>query len=513
MNLWLRTCIRFVALTFITGEIALSQVPVSHPVAFQIQSGATVPLLPSNSITHLVAQDAVVWIGSGKGLARSSNSGRTWESFAAVSQFATTSIFSLVIRGDTIWASTGYVKDVSGSSVQTGSGYTYSTDNGATWNAAGQTMDGRYDTTASYGTNTIHFLPVVVPEQNVTFSSALTSNTVWIASWSSGIRSSTDMGHTWKRAVLPAYGLSRISPSDSLGAYLVNPLNDYNFLGFSVFAENDSVIWAGTAGGINKSTDRGLSWTRMDFTNQVSHILGNWVTAIAAQPRTGSARIWAVSWTTNIEGEQYGVNATDDGGRTWKTFLPGIKSYQFAFKDSIVYVASDNGLFRSSDGGESWTASGSIVDASNGNQLATTVFYSVGVIGDTIYGGTADGFVKTIDNAAHAFGSSWRCSAHVPVGSVSSSYAYPNPFSPRSEITRVHYNSGPQGGTVTVELFDFGMNRVRTIAKDASRPSGEHDELWDGTTDSGKLAPNGVYFYRVIVNGGNPAWGKIMVIQ
>ena len=30
---------------------------------------------------------------------------------------------------------------------------------------------------------------------------------------------------------------------------------------------------------------------------------------------------------------------------------------------------------------------------------------------------------------------------------------------------------------------------------------------------SGSLVPNGVYFYRVTVGGGNPAWGKVMVIQ
>ncbi|HUI65696.1 MAG TPA: FlgD immunoglobulin-like domain containing protein, partial [Bacteroidota bacterium] len=69
-------------------------------------------------------------------------------------------------------------------------------------------------------------------------------------------------------------------------------------------------------------------------------------------------------------------------------------------------------------------------------------------------------------------------------------------------------------GSVTLEVFDFGMNRVRTVVRDAQRSgTSEHDEIWDGRNDAGTLVVNGVYFYRVRVNGGDPAWGKVMVIQ
>jgi len=58
------------------------------------------------------------------------------------------------------------------------------------------------------------------------------------------------------------------------------------------------------------------------------------------------------------------------------------------------------------------------------------------------------------------------------------------------------------------------MNRVRTVIRDAQRTgSTEHDEIWDGRTDDGTILPNGVYFYRVTAGGGDPAWGKVMVIQ
>jgi len=477
-------------------------------------SGTLTPTLPSNSVSHLDIRNTAVWIGTGKGLARTTSGGRTWESFTGVPQFARPGIFSLALHGDTVWTSTGYSKEVDNSSVQTGSGYTYSLDNGLTWNIASQPLDSQADTVLTYGSNTIHFLPIVVPEQNVTFDMSVTDSAVWIASWSSGLRKSTDLGQTWHRTVLPNGSKNSIAPTDSLGYYLIDPRQDNNFLMFSVYAETPTTLWAGSAGGVNKSTDGGVSWVKFTTENQVSHILGNWVIAIAGQRLGTETRIWTTNWPAEGQNEQYGISSTIDGGRIWQNALPGVKAYAFAFKDSIVYVATESGLYRSADGGKSWMNSGSINDQTSGNTLASDVIYSVGVLGDTVYAGSADGLAKTIDNLTHPFGQSWEVlRAFRAVGNTSTTYAYPNPFSPRSEVCRVHYNAGAGGGMVSIEVFDFGMNRVRTIIKDVQRNGEEHDEIWDGRNDSGDLIPNGVYFYRVIISGGDPAWGKIMVIQ
>ena len=34
-----------------------------------------------------------------------------------------------------------------------------------------------------------------------------------------------------------------------------------------------------------------------------------------------------------------------------------------------------------------------------------------------------------------------------------------------------------------------------------------------GSNDAGERVKNGVYFYRVTIDGGEPMWGKIMVLQ
>jgi photosystem II stability/assembly factor-like uncharacterized protein len=478
-------------------------------------SGTISSTIPSNSISHISVRGTTLWIGTSKGLARSTNGGRTWERFLGVPQFANKGIYAVAVRGDSVWVSTGFNKDVDGSSIPTGSGYTLSLDNGATWSAMPQTLDARADSFVTYGINTLRFLPIVVPEQNVTYDIALAKGTVWIASWSSGIRKSTDRGNTWHRIVLPSRLISSIAPGDTLTNFKVDPREDNNFLGFAVYAQSEDTIWAGTAGGLNRSTDGGSSWIKFTQSTQREGILSDWVIAIDGQPLSWGTRIWTTNWPAEGNNQRYGVSSSDDGGRTWKNHLIGYKAYGFAFKDTIAYVATNDGLFRTSDGGTSWSRTGTIIDQITRERITENVFYAVGVVGDTIYCGSSEGLLKTTDSPIHPFGESWEIlRSYTPLTSSSTTYAYPNPFLPKSESVRIHYAVPAKGATVTVEVFDFGMNRIRTVVKDAQRSvAGERDEIWDGTSEAGQQLTNGVYFYRVTLSGQEPMWGKIMVLQ
>jgi len=488
---------------------------LSTPSLNKTSGGIPTTRIPSNSISHIAVRGSEVWLGTGKGLAKTSDGGRTFSSFRYVPEFASPGIFSIDVRGDTVWASTGYSEEIDNNSVQTGSGYTYSFDNGATWRAAQQPLDPANDSLERYGVNTVRFIPITVREQNVTFDLALTDSVVWVASWSSGLRKRAYNDTTWHRTVLPSSSRGSIAPTDTLVNYLIDPRLDNAFLIFSVYPEDNRIIWAGSAGGIHRSPDGGLSWTTLTADNEPQPILGNWVIAIKGQPLGSRQRIWTTNWPAEGATEKYGVSCTDDSGKTWMNFLIGVKAYDFAFKDSIVYVASDQGLYRSPDGGNSWEGSGSIIDRSRGNVISGSVFYATGVVEDTVFGGSGDGLARTIDNATHPFAGSWDVlRTNEPVGTTSKTYAYPNPFSPRQERIRIHYSTGGVAATVTIECFDFGMNRVKTVLRDAQRDGqSEHDELWDGRDESGALLPNGVYFYRVTIAGADPAWGKIMVIQ
>jgi hypothetical protein len=473
--------------------------------------------IPSNSVSHIAVRGNTLWIGTSNGLARSTNGGRTWESFGTTPQFTKKGIFAIAVSGDTIWTSTGYSQDLEGQSVQTGAGYTYSLNNGSTWTGLPQTMDNLSDSMVTYGVNTIKFLPIVVDEQNVTYDISVGFGTVWIASWSSGIRKSTDHGATWHRVVLPSKILASIAPTDTLSAAnaKIDPRKDNNYLGFAVHAQSPDTIWAGTAGGVNRSVDGGMSWTKFTRDNQIEHILSDWIIAIASQRTNGAVRVWTTNWPAEGSGQEYGVSMTEDGGRTWKNFLHGVKAYDFAFRDSIVYVAAEGGIYRSADAGASWQRSGDVIDPATHERITANRFYAVGVIADTVFAGSGEGLVKTVDAPGTSFGSTWNIlRTFAPLPSTSSTYAYPNPFAPRLESVRFHYALAGASGAVTIEVFDFGMNRMRTVIKDAVRSgAGEHDELWNGVNDQGERVKNGVYFYRVVIDGGEPMWGKIMVLQ
>ena len=499
----------------LTGSPAFAQAKYLSTYALGAQTGQVTATIPSNSVSHISIQGASLWIGTGKGLARSTDAGRTWESFGSVPQFASKGIFAIALRGDSIWTSTGFSKDVDNQSVQTGSGYTYSTDMGSSWSNRPQPLDPIGDSSVTYGANTVKFLPIVVNEQNVTYDISLSDGTVWIASWSSGIRKSTDLGATWQRIVLPSDIRSSIAPTDTLPGYKIDPRQDNNFLGFAVYAQDNDTIWAGTAGGINRSVDGGRSWAKFTRDTQTEHILSDWVITITGQRIGSRTRIWTTNWPAEGEGQEYGISMSDDGGRTWKNFLHGIKAYDFAFKDSTVYVAADGGMFSTTDGGNTWRRSGDIIDETTRERITENQFLSVGVLGDTVYCGSSEGLVKTVDTPSQPFGSVWTIlRAFEPLPSRTSAYAYPNPFSPRLETIRIHYATERPQSSVTLEIFDFGMNRMRTVVRNAQRStSGEHDERWNGRTDSGDLVKNGVYFYRVTIDDGEPVWGKIMVLQ
>ena len=281
---------------------------------------------PSNSVAHMLPRTPWLWIGSSKGLARTNDGGTVWESYRSLPEFTVPGIFSLAARESLVWTSLGFVKEVNDQNVQTGAGYTFSTDNGSTWVHRDQVIDARDDSVVTYGANRVTFLPVVVPEQNVTFDAALSDSLVWIASWASGLRRSSNLGATWQRIVLPNDSRNSISPSDSLGRYHIDPRTDNNFLAFAVYLENDSTVWYGSAAGVNRSTDGGTSWVRYSTLNQSSSILGNWIIAIAGQRTGGTTRIWTTNWKADLDpDEQFGVSFTDDGGRIWRNFLHGVR--------------------------------------------------------------------------------------------------------------------------------------------------------------------------------------------
>ncbi|MCX6143012.1 MAG: hypothetical protein NTZ35_07310 [Ignavibacteriales bacterium] len=478
-------------------------------------------LLGSNSASSLLLSGDTLWIGSGRGLSFTADGGTTWTNLANTATFDDKAISGLTIQGDEIWAATVYSKTIDNTSYLTGGGLHFSTNHGKSWNFVAQPTDtGKVDTLV-YGHNKIPSLAITVTELNVTFDIALTSSSAWIASWYGMLRKSTDHGKTWVRVVLPPDDLNSISPSDTLSFNMSNSqgkLNlgeNRNHFVFAVHASSDSLLWVGTAGGVNKSTDGGVSWRKFNHRNQQQAICGDYIAAIREQRLSNRTIIWALCNTGDQSDERRGISYTDNGGDTWKTILFSEFVRDVAFKDSILYIATDGGLYRTMDMGKTFIRAGTVYDPINGQRLTENKVYTVQVKGDTVWAGGSDGVAYTIDSNPESFGARWRIfRTYEPLQNSASTYSYPLPFSPSNEVVRLHYSTQGRTAAVTIRIFDFTMHPVKTLLRNAVRSgSSEHDEIWNGNDDSNRRVANGVYFYRVEIEGSEPIWGKILVLQ
>jgi hypothetical protein len=480
-----------------------------------------------NSVQEIITVgDTIITIS--KGLNISTDDGVTWTNYFGTDPFGEDGVYAIGYNNGVIWASTGirYYDSNVQQQIDKGTGLKYSNDLGKTWTSIPQPVDVLADSMITYGINNLKIVPITVTQNNVIFDIGFTPSAVWIASFAGGIRRSTDNGQTWQRIVLPSDSVDHISPTDTLN-YCITPVGgqicatgSFNFEGFSIAVANDSTVYIGTAGGINKTTNASAqypSWTKFNHQNETNPISGNWATFL--DYNSVNSTLWASTWQAADTGETYGVSVTTDGGNNWAVYLKNQTSYNFGFKNSEVIASTDNGLFRSIDGGQTWSSPSSIVDAVSKLPLLTSIFYDAAYDGKYFWFGSDDGLVR-FEETGGVWQGNWKIYLVArPLSTTDESYAFPNPFYPQIDnVVKIKYSTGGQSVPVTIRIFDFGMNYVRTIIQNAQRgnpsnPNGTQLDYWDGKDDSGKIVTNGVYFYRVDRGSANPLFGKIILIQ
>jgi hypothetical protein len=494
----------------------------------------------SNSISDIITLgDTIIWVGTSRGVSLSTDRGETWTNFSDHPAFESRGISA--IRYDyntsTFWAAKVYnTEGPGGEDVQTGGGLTFTSDNGENWSTIPHPLDALNDTLIAYGINNgvnlplIYALDVVVPQQNVIYDMAFTPGTVWITNWAGGLRQARidslilNPNYRWKRVLLPSDSLSQISPEDTI-RYELEPRIHNNHLGFSVETIGDSTLYVGTAGGINKSTNGGVSWRKFNHTNQENSIGGNWVIALDFDPLTQT--LWAVTWRAEGQTEFYGIASTSDGGENWQTYLKDEKAYNFGFKSDDIMAPSDNGVFRTSNQGITWILPNSIVDKRTNLPFLSNKFYSAASQGNYIWLGSDDGLLRLDEDVATMWEGDWKIFlASQSLKSRNETYAFPNPFSPKlDQYIDIKYSTGGRSASVTIRIFDFDMNYISTVVQNSPRGNPTHEvdnfnietngviDTWDGRDENGNIVPNGVYFYRVEVEDDEPVYGKILILQ
>lgn len=498
---------------------------------FKLGKADAAGYISSNSVTNLHAEHDTVWVGP---LADYSfDRGANWISSQADSlSISRGRMFSIDVESENVWIGIGYSQRTTTSGsvdfVPTALGFTYSADGGRSWNFRLPQLDQPDDTVEVYGISRLKALPVIVPEQSPPFDVDYDPETgwVWTAAWASGIRRSEDNGRTWHRVVLPPDTLDEIRPDRQYNFPFAperSPADEANnFLGFSVLVDETGTVWAGTAGGLNRSTDArtagsDASWRRFHYDGTTSGLVGNWVTSIEEQPLEGRNAIWAACWPATLEGEDFGITVTRDGGASFEQVLVGAKVYDFAFDGETVYAAGDDGLFISHDDGKTWETVHFFADSARPDRPVRrdATVYSVARTSTDLWVGTDDGLMQSADG-----GITWTLfRTEVPLHPANptaaipdvETFAYPNPYAPSSDgLLRIRFELS-SSQAATVRIFDYSSSLIRTFEV-ADQSPGIREVVWDGTDDRGVNVANGVYFYTVEKKNETVS-GKILVID
>jgi len=316
--------------------------------------------------------------------------------------------------------------------------------------------------------------------------------------WKDFISWSTDSGLTWAPAV-------RIN--DFSAAYRWSPsitVGDSGYV-YAVWhqdlSDSDGVYFA-------ESTDGGNTWTSPNI--KIDNGINAEVPAIAVD---NDANIYVV-WNDERTGERHIYFAkSTDGGSTWSENIrvddgsPGGKACPRIAVDSVanlyvVWADPRNGgndvdiyFAMSTDGGHNWTDPNIRVNDENSfsqNWPDIDVDYEGGIYVvwlDTRYGNWdvyfSKGMVIAVEERGNLdFGLAFKC--------------YPNPFKKSMTISYLVPQSKNGTSHVQLQIYDASGRIIKTSV-DKQMDPGFHTEYWDGTDESGKILPNGIYFYRLRV--------------
>ncbi len=391
-----------------------------------INSGLAAAVVPALALD--VSSPGTLYAGTGNGVFKSTNSGQSW--IAANSGIRNALVTALAVdptNPATVYAGTG----IPGGSGSTGVFKT--TDGGQSWIPA---------------TSGLPLMPLLSVVTSLAVDPS-NPDTVY-AGTLGGVFKSTNGGESWTAinsglevaevALTPDLTLIAvlalaIDPSNPATLFAViagegifrstdggqswtagdSSLPEANVWALAVDPSNPATLYAVTAGnGVFKSADEGASWTALS-----SGLAGASISGVAIDPANP-----AIVYAASLDG---GLRKSLDGGQSWDPADSGLPTFTFTNAPEIralavdpsnaatAYVASygstvsngvferTGGVFKSTNGGQSWTAANSGLEETDIQALAidpanpATLYAGTG----SIFGG-GDGVFKSTNG-----GQSW----------------------------------------------------------------------------------------------------------
>ncbi|UCB52522.1 MAG: hypothetical protein JSV10_11205, partial [Candidatus Zixiibacteriota bacterium] len=317
------------------------------------------PGFSSNDVGDIVYMDLpggerIIWVGTAKGLSKTSDGGVTWSFYDLRNGLNQNIISALAASGTTLWAATSYNKLVQGELYPYGRGFNTTQDMGDTWDS---------------------FIPFQVSRYAgmVSYDIAIDDTTVWAAAWYGGLIRSQDGGENWENVFVDSAAQTdfedeifrdlrnyffavAVDTACPIEKRLKNSINDIAYDGM--------LIWVATQNGLQTSVNLGNSWFEFDTSNGLNsngvYCLGGdtsgfWV-GLYEQEET-----LPLPLVPSLTGAD--LNSTTDNGGTWSVSSPDMgqaSSFEkFAFDivvaDTVVWAAcGKGGLIRSFDRGQTW---------------------------------------------------------------------------------------------------------------------------------------------------------------
>lgn len=343
------------------------------------------------AVAGVAGDPKLYYLGSaGGGVWKSVNAGATWS--PVFDQTGVASIGAVAIdpkHHDTVWVGTGETNPRN--TVILGDGLFRTTDAGKTWTRMGLRE-----------TKAIASVLIDPRDSNRIIVGAL--GNLFADSADRGVYRSTDGGKTWTKTLY-------VGPRSGTSEVVMDPSNpDVLYAGVWQFQRRP---WTFTSGGVDdgiwKSTDNGVTWTRLRGHGLPEGMTGRIGLAIApSEPK----RIYAL-----IESKEKGILwRSDDAGVNWRVVTTNTLVDQRFFYFSHVRVDPKNAdhvygvsemLSESKDGGKTF------------KEIAESVhvdYHDLWIAPDDsnrMIAGEDGGYAITLDG-----GSTWSFSANVPIGQI-----------------------------------------------------------------------------------------------
>lgn len=319
----------------------------------------------------------------------------------------------------------------------------------------------------------------------------LNENTGWTWTNTGLIKKTTDVGNTWTDQSFGGGSLYSITfVNDQTGyaaGYQTNngvirkttnggtnwttvstvtsfPLRKVKFI-------NEMTGWVSGVNGANhyfgKTTNGGANWTQLLFEYTSDFFLIN--------AQTGWVTIPGVSNSPAV------IKKTTDGGSSWSSVsFPSAynttpNSIKF-FDQNTGWCASNNGIFRTTNGGLNWIS-----------QNSTPNMYNLCFIGnDSVWASGMACILKTTNGSTLSV---TQISSNVP-NTFSLKQNYPNPFNPETKINFDIKNSG----FASLKVFDMTGREVKSLVNE-NIAAGSYEINFNGSELN-----SGVYFYTLKTN-------------